>query len=95
MFVDVPLIANLVAIRNRRQLIIDRNLMQHNRKRYDYHFCVGERVMVVKKDWDKHKMKERLNGPYQILDTRTNRTVRLQMPGDMIQTVNIRKLRLY
>ena len=84
MFVDVPLIADLVAIRNQRQLIIDKNLIRHNRKRYDYHFRVGEWVMVVKKDWDKYKMKERLKGPYQIIKTRTNRTVRLRMPGDMI-----------
>ena len=42
MFVDVPVIANIIAIRQRRQLFIDKNLMRHNQKRYDYKCRIGE-----------------------------------------------------
>ena len=38
MFVDVPILADLVAIQNNRQQLIDNNLIGHNRKRYDYHY---------------------------------------------------------
>ena len=33
MFVDVPVFADLIAIRNRRQLLVNQNLIRHNRKR--------------------------------------------------------------
>lgn len=38
MFVDILIMANFIAIRNRRQQLVDQNLMRHNRKRYDYHY---------------------------------------------------------
>ena len=38
MFVDVPIISDLIAIRNNRQQLIDTNLIRHNQKRYDYHY---------------------------------------------------------
>ena len=55
MFADVPVIADMLAIRQkRRQLIIDQNLMRHNRKRYDHHYCVNDLVMI--KTYDPTKM---------------------------------------
>lgn len=95
MLVDVPVIADLIAIRNNCQQLIDQNAMRHNRRRYDYHYRVDEWVMKVTKDWDKHKLIERLHGPYRTLETQTNGTVPLGMAPNVIQTVNIQKLRPY
>ena len=49
----------------------------------------------VTKDWDKHKMIERLHGPYRILETRTNGTVQLRMDHNVVRSVHIRQLRPY
>ena len=73
MFVDVPIISDLIAIRNNRQQLIDTNLIRHNQIRYDYHYRLGQRVMV--KTYDPVKMEKKLHGLYPILELQTNETV--------------------
>ena len=90
MFIDVPLIADLVAIRNNRQQLINNNLIRHNRKRYDYHYRLGDRIMV--RVYDPDKMQEKLHGPYRIVEIRTNGTVRIQRASNVLETFNIRKI---
>ena len=92
MFIDVPVLADLEAIRQRRQALIDSNLAKQNRKRYDYHYKVGDHVYVKK--YDPRKSEERMHGPYPILECRTNGTVVLRrLPNGLIDEVyNIRKL---
>ena len=46
MFLDIPVIADLVAIRERRQLLIDENLRRQNRRRYEHHYKVGDYVWI-------------------------------------------------
>ena len=55
MFVDVPIMADLIAIRKNRQQLIDTNLARHNCKRYDYHYCLRQRIMVKVYDLVKEK----------------------------------------
>ena len=94
MFIDVPVMADLITIRNQRQLLIDQNLMKHNRRRYDHHYRVGDEVMIT--TYDPTKLQERLHGPYRIVETRTNGTVRVRMREPNVDdTFNIRKLRPY
>ena len=64
MFVDVPVTSDLIAIRNRRQQLVNQNLMRHNRKIYDHHYRVCDEVMVVR--YDPTKLQEKLHGPYPI-----------------------------
>ena len=63
MFLDIPVIADLVAIRKRRQLLIDENLRRQNENRIEYHYKVGEYVWV--KVYDPKKGDDRLHGPYE------------------------------
>ena len=90
MFVDAPVMADLIAIRNRRQQLIDDNLIRHNRKLYDCHCRLGDLIMV--KAYDPTKMQEKLHGPYPILELRTNGTVRIQRAPIIVETFNIRKI---
>ena len=46
MLLDVPVIADLVAIRERRQLLIDENLRRQNEKRIEHHYKVGDFVWI-------------------------------------------------
>ena len=41
MFVDVPVMADLIAIRQSRQQLVDQNLIRHNRKHFDHHYRIG------------------------------------------------------
>ena len=70
MFMDVQVIADLKAIRERRQLRIDKNLRRQNRRRYNHHYRVGDYVQV--RVYDPRKGDDRLHGPYKIQETRTN-----------------------
>ena len=93
MFVDVPVTADLIAIRQRRQQLVDQNLIRHNRKRYDHHYRIGDPVMIIR--YDPTKLQEKLHGPYPIVEIRTNGTVSLQRRPGISESYNIRKLRPY
>ena len=56
MSMDVPLIANLSAIRDGRQQMIDENLINQNKKRIEHHYRVGD--MVEQIVWNKTKLSQ-------------------------------------
>jgi hypothetical protein len=43
MFVDLPIVANLIQIRDRRQQLIGENLWRQNAKRREYRYAVRKR----------------------------------------------------
>ena len=77
MMIDVPLLADLDAIRGRKQQLIDANLIRENKKRIDYNYKVGDRVWI--KHYDPTKMDSRLHGPYHITRIYVNGTVDVQL----------------
>ena len=93
MMVDVPLVHNLMAIRDRRQKLIDENLRRVNAKRINYNFSVGDEVMVD--EYDPVKICRRKHGPYRIVRVFTNNCVRVQLSPHVQETFNIRKLSPY
>ena len=64
MLVDVPLIANLDSIRQKRQLSVNENLRRQNEARYEYHYRVRDYADIRKED--RTKLSEHFHGPYQI-----------------------------
>lgn len=95
MFLDIHVIADLVAIRERRHLLIDGVLKRQNKKRIEYHYKVGDWVMI--KVYDPKKGDDRLHDPYKIQETRTNGTVVVVRNeiGNLLETYNNRKLKSY
>ena len=47
MLINVPLLTNLIAIRDWRQQVIDNNLMRINKRRVDYNYNFGDRFMII------------------------------------------------
>ena len=90
MLFDIPIIADLEAVWNKRQLLVDTNLIRSNKRRIHYNYQPGQRVMVVTED--PTKLQQRTHGPYLIQRIFTNGTVELQLNADNSTTVNIRKL---
>ena len=93
MLLKISAIVDLVAIRERRQLLIDKNLRRQNEKRIEHHYKVGDWVMI--KVYDPKKGDDRLHGPYKIKETRTNGTIVVirNEEGNVLETYNIRKLK--
>lgn len=44
---NVPLLTNLIAIRDWGQQVIDNNLMRINKRRVDHNYNFGDRFMII------------------------------------------------
>ena len=90
MMIDVPLLADIDAIRGQKQQLIDNSLIRENKKQIDYNYKVGDRVWI--KHYDPKKMEPRLHVPYQITRIYVNGTINVQLKPRVIQRYNIRKV---
>ena len=93
MVMDVPLIANLTAIRDGRQHLIDANLIKQNKKRIEHHYRVGDRVEQIV--WNKTKLSQRSDGPFRVLATHCNGTLTIQRTPNVTDTQSTRWFRPY
>jgi hypothetical protein len=76
MFLNIPLIANLQAIQERRQILINKNLRQQNLKRQHFDYVINQEVLV--KVPQLKKLDNINEGPYQISQVHTNGTIMIQ-----------------
>ena len=93
MIMDVPLIANLAAIRDGRQQMIDENLIKQNKKRIEHQYRVGDRVEQIV--WNKTKLSKRSDGPFRVLATHCNGTLTIQRTPTVTDTQSTRWFRPY
>lgn len=93
MFLDLPIIADLVLLQEKRQAIIDENLRRQNLKQREFTYEVGQSVLV--KTVDPNKMEPRAHGPYPIMQVFTNGTVAIQRAPHVLERINIRRILPY
>ena len=63
MLLDVPLVIDLLQIRDKRQIMVDKNLRRINAKRSSY-YQPGQKILKRKHEWT--KLGERWDGPFGI-----------------------------
>ena len=90
MFIDVPLIVDIVTIQNRRQELVDENLRCQNKKRREHTYAIGQ--LVYMKTYDQAKMEEQLHGRYPILQVYTNGTVDIHRAANVKDRVYLRQI---
>ena len=90
MFVDVPLITDFLSLQQHRQQLIDSNLIKQNSKRIDYHYRVGDEVLVRVKQ--PSKLSDRAAGPFPIAQVHVNGTVDVTRKPGVIEPINIRRI---
>ena len=90
MLMDLPFVANLLLLRNKRQALIDYNLRRENNARRNYDYKVGDYVL---KRLDKTKMGPVNSGPFRIERIHTNGTFTLRFSDHVTDRVNIRGYR--
>ena len=90
MLLDIPIIADLLSIQEKRQVTIDENLRRQNKKRREFHYSVNQDVLV--KAVNPSKLEPRANGPYRITRIYTNGTEDIQRAEHITERINIRRL---
>ena len=90
MFLNIPLIANLQTIRDRRQILIDENLRRQNLKRRSFDYAVGQRVLV--KVPMPGKLDQRATGPFLIHQVHANGTLTIQRNLNIQERINVRRV---
>jgi hypothetical protein len=95
MYLDIPLMADILAISNARQQIIDRRLLQANSKRIFHEFTVGELVLKRNLIGPRDKLRPTFSGPHRIVQVHTNGTVTIQLNERIRERLNIRRIQPY
>ena len=93
MLLDVPLIIDLVQIRNKRQVTVDENLRRINAKRSSYDYQPGEKVLKKKHEYT--KLGERWDGPFEINKVHVNGNVTIDLREGVTERLNIRRIKPY
>ena len=92
MSLNLPLLANLLVLQDRRQQIIDYNLQRANAKRHDYRYRVNDFVSEI--ELDPAKMDPRItHNRFRIVEVRQNGTLVIERLPGVFQTINIRRVR--
>ncbi|KAL7577435.1 hypothetical protein ACA910_004721 [Epithemia clementina (nom. ined.)] len=93
MYLDIPFVANIVALSNARQAKIDQRLLRENTRRHRHEYRVGEQVYVHNHHNASNKLKPIFSGPYPILQVHTNNTVTLLRDRNVHERMSIRRLK--
>ena len=93
MILNIPIIADFELLRQRRQALIDRNLVKANLRRVNFDYQPGQQVVkLVPKPG---KLQPRAEGPYPIESVHTNGTVVIRLSPIVTERVNIRHIKPY
>ena len=93
MFLDIPLIADILAIQNNRQLLVDKRLLRANAKRIKHDYAVGDQVWKCNYLGLSDKLKPTVSGPYSVQRVHTNGTVTIGLSPHVSERINIRRIR--
>ena len=86
---DIPLIADIIAIRNNRQLLVDKRLIRANAKRIRHDYAVNDLVWKRQYLGFSDKLKPTVSGPYPITRVHTNGTVTILLSPNVQEKINI------
>ena len=91
MILDLPFVADLLLLRDKRQALIDYNLRRENQARRNFDYQVGGYVLET--IHNPTKLGQRFKGPYRIEQVHANGTITIRRTPHVTDRVNIRKFR--
>jgi hypothetical protein len=90
MFLNIPLITDWHTITQRREHLINKNLIRENQKCCRSNYAPQQRVL--KKKWKPHKLGKRTSGPHRVLQTHVNGTLTIELRPGILERLNIRRV---
>jgi hypothetical protein len=94
MLFDIPFVANWYKIGEHRQLLTDRSTERENKRRIDYDYKVGDKVLVINDGILRKSESKYGKEPWTITTVHTNGTIRVQC-GTKSERINIRRVTPY
>jgi transposase InsO family protein len=96
MYLDIPLIANVLTLANLRQKQIDKHLMRANAKCKTHDYQVGDQVLIkCVLDASSKLEPTTYKGPYPIVQVHTNGTVTVLLQPNTMERYNVRRTTPY
>ena len=92
MYLDIPLIADILTLQTIRQQGIDQRLLKANAQRLHHEFKVNDQVLKRNEVTTSDKLRPTFSGPHRILQVHTNGTVTIQINNHIRERINIRRL---
>ena len=89
---DIPLCADILAIQENRQCLVDKRLLRENAKRIAHNYVVGDLVWKKRYLGLSDKLQETVDGPYPIEQVWTNGTDSVQLSLNLVERINIRRI---
>ena len=93
MLLDVPLVIDLLQVRDKRQIMVDENLRRVNAKRSSYDYQPGQKILKKKHEWT--KLGERWDRPFEIKKVHVNGNVTIDLRQGVTERLNIRRIKPY
>ncbi|CAB9512351.1 hypothetical protein SEMRO_531_G161360.1 [Seminavis robusta] len=93
MYLDIPLIADILTIQKHRQGLIDKRLLKANARRLQHDYAVGDSVYKRNVLSLSDKLRPTFSGPYTITRVYTNSTVELQLSPHLYECIKIRRIK--
>ena len=93
MLLNVPIIVDLIKLRDDRQLSVDENLQRVNSKRISYDYQPGQKNLKKRHEWT--KLGERWDGPFPIDKVHVNGNVTVELREGVTERLNIRRVKPY
>ena len=92
---EVPYVANHLLLRERRQRLIDYNVVRENRKRYKHDYQVNDEVLEIVPKEHRARLAATCKGPYRINRVHTNGTITIERSPEVLERVSIRNFKPY
>ena len=93
MLLPIPVVVNLEMLRNKRQALIDQNNLRENQRRRHHDYNIGDQIMII--TFKPNALEDRARGPFTISQVHTNGTVSCMLNEEVIDRINIRRIKPY
>ena len=93
MLLPIPLLMDFNLLRQRRQAVVDENNRRANLRRRFKDYEVGDEVLILLEN--PAKLDARAEGPFVIEQVHTNGTVSITRAPNIVERVNVRRLKPY
>jgi transposase InsO family protein len=90
MLLNIPVFVDLIALRNKRQALVDEATRRENSRRWNFDYAVGQLAYI--KEYRPNKLGIQAKGPYPVTRVYTNGTVELATSPHVRTRINIRRL---